>query len=130
MREKNLWLLLILIITVVFCHCSKETKAVDEKTLFEQAAKAQIVKDYKKAVEIYQRIIDDYPESPMLDKALFMIGFIKMEDLNEKEDALKYFNQLVKRYPDSDLVDDAEFMIEVIQSGRDALSTFKNKTSP
>lgn len=130
MRNINLWLLLILIFAFVLCQCSKETKVVDEKTLFEQATKAQIVKDYKKTVEIYQQIINDYPESPKLDKALFMIGFIKLEDLNEKEDALKYFNQLVKKYPDSDLVDDAEFMIEAILSGQDALSTFKNKASP
>ena len=124
------FLMILLALPIAFWGCSKETKVVDEKTLFEQATKAQIVKDYKKAVEIYQRIINDYPESPKLDKALFMIGFIKMEDLDEKEDALKYFNQLVRKYPDSDLVDDAEFMIEAILSGQDALTTFKNKASP
>lgn len=130
MRDINLWLLLILIFAFVLCQCSKDTKVINEETLFEQANKAQMVQNYRQAVEIYQKIINDYSDSPRLDKALFMIGYIKMENLDEKEDALSYFNKLIEKYPNSDLVDDAQFMIESIKSGQDALSKFKNKTSP
>ncbi|OQX92945.1 MAG: hypothetical protein B6D58_00185 [candidate division Zixibacteria bacterium 4484_95] len=129
MVYKSFWLVLC-ILTIVFLGCSKETQVINEETLFEQANKAQMVQNYGQAVDIYQRIIDDYPDSPKLDKALFMIGYIKMENLNEKEDALSYFNRLIEKYPDSDLVDDAQFMIESIESGKDILSKFKNKTSP
>jgi outer membrane protein assembly factor BamD (BamD/ComL family) len=129
MAHKSFWLIP-LVLTVVFLGCSKETQIVNEETLFEQANKSQMVQNYRQAVEIYKKIINDYPDSPQLDKALFMIGYIKMENLDEKEDALSYFNKLIEKYPNSDLVDDAEFMIESIQSGQDALSTFKNKTSP
>ena len=58
-----------------------------------------------------------------------MAGFLKSENLGQKEDALKHFKELLEKYPDSDLSDDAGFMVEVIEAGQDAITIFDEKTS-
>jgi len=126
----RLSILLFFIFSVNGCSSqeSVEKKIVeDEDTLFENAAKAEIVKRYEKAAAIYQTILENYPDSEKRDKALFMLGFLKSENLGQKDEALTYFTQLLEKYPNSDLADDAEFMIGAIKEGKDALSTFEEK---
>ena len=122
---------ILLIIGVSFLGCTQTEKDQidDDIMLIKKAARAELTSNYDESIEYYQAILKNYPESPQCDKALFMIGFIKTEYLDQKEEALDYFKEMLEKYPKSDLTDDAQFMIETIESGKDALDKFKNDTS-
>jgi outer membrane protein assembly factor BamD (BamD/ComL family) len=132
MKLSGLFISLIIVVFGVLGGCSQKDKdKVDlnsEEGLFASAARSELANKFQEAVDTYQSILKKYPTSPRLDKALFMIGFIKAEHLNQKDEALGYFNQVVAKYPESDLIDDSQFMIESIESGKDALSKFEEKT--
>jgi len=134
MKLNKLIALIAIMIMIVSVACSQsQDKAKankdSETDMFAQASKAEYNGQYQKAVDIYKNIADNYPDSPLRDKALFMTGFLKSENLNQKQEALPYFNELIQKYPESDLIDDAQFMIKAIQSGQDALTKFEENTS-
>lgn len=122
----------VLMIVPVACSQSQNKAKADkssETDLFAQASKAEAAGQYQRAVDIYESIAANFPDSPLRDKALFMTGFLKSENLNQKQEALTYFNELIQKYPESDLIDDAQFMIQAIESGQDALTKFEENTS-
>ncbi|MCP4581654.1 MAG: tetratricopeptide repeat protein [candidate division Zixibacteria bacterium] len=135
MRMKRLSAILIFILALTASGCLEEAKNTDnlsteeEAALFKRASVAEAKQNYEVAIDLYITIADKCPDSPHRDKALFMAGFLKSENLGQKDEALKYFKELLKKYPDSDLSDDAGFMVEAIEAGQDALSTFNEKTS-
>ena len=128
-------LILMVVLLMISGGCSQEVKesanlsAVEEADLFKKASKAEIDGQFEEAVELYVTIADKCPDSSHRDKALFMAGFLKSENLGQKQEALKYFKELLKEYPNSDLSDDAEFMVEAIESDKDVISTFEEKTT-
>jgi len=128
MKQNILRFIALLIISTILWGCQKTESVEDEEILFKKAVRAELVNDFEAAVGFYQTVIDKYPDSPKYDKALFMIGFLKSENLDQKDKALKYFQEILNKFPDSELTDDAEFMIETIESGQDALSKFEEKT--
>ena len=121
-------LLILVLSTVLLNGCSPKEPPDNEIALFKKAAQAEIANNYSEAVKIYESIIENYPKSTQYDKALFMIGFIKSENMDKKDEAKLCFEELIEKFPDSELVDDAEFMIEAINRNQDALTTFEEKT--
>ena len=126
--RKSLITLFALIFSVVGCSSPKST--VNEQALFDQAGQAQAANKYQQAIAAYQQIIEAFPKSPRLDKALFMVGFIKYDNLKDTAGAVIAFAELVSRFPKSDLIDDANFMLESINSKEDPLTTFQKKVNP
>lgn len=96
--------------------------------LFAKAFAAQANGDYLASLKAYDEIIAGYPDHPKIDKAYFMRGYIKFESMNDKAGAIQDLNHLIDKYPGSDLVDDAKFIIESINSGKDIISSFEQKT--
>ncbi len=115
---------------VVFLSCSgkgkSESASADE--LFAKAFAAQANGDYLTSYHTYDELITRYPNHPKIDKAYFMRGFIKLERMNDNAGATQDLTYLIEKYPNSDLVDDAKFIIESIDSGKDILSTFEQKS--
>jgi tetratricopeptide (TPR) repeat protein len=71
-----------------------------------------------KALEIYNRIIREFPQDPSVYKAEFMVGFINAENLGDTAAASVAFRELIKKYPESDLADDAAYMLKEIKKGK------------
>ncbi|MFQ5863708.1 MAG: tetratricopeptide repeat protein [bacterium] len=63
-------------------------------------------KDYGEPLRLYQRIIDEFPESNLLDDALYNKGFL-LEDLGQREQAFEAFQKLIEEFPESRYVPDA-----------------------
>lgn len=122
-------LLLLLAVTSCGREEKAETSVETEAGLLEKAEKAQLAQRFGIAVETYEQFLKQYPASAQCDKALFMAGFLKAENLGRREEALAHFEMLISEHPESELADDAQFMVESIESGRDVLSTFEAKTS-
>ena len=55
-------------------------------------------------LELYQKVLDTYPDSDVSPQAQFMIGFIHSEELKDYDGAEHAFKTLLKRYPKSELV--------------------------
>lgn len=73
---------------------------------------------FTEALSALDLILYGSESSSVHDKALFMKGYIQMEQLKKDELALKTFSELVRKYPKSSLADDADFLVKDLQSGR------------
>ena len=62
--------------------------------------------DYSRSLELYQRIINEYPQSVYVDDAIYNKGFL-LEELGELEEATDNYKLLVTTYPDSAFTPDA-----------------------
>ena len=79
------------------------------RDMFQEAQNAGLA---VKRVELYNKLLDEYPDSEVSAQAQFMIGFIYSEELKNYDEAEKAFRKLLKRYPDSELAASAQWMVE------------------
>jgi TolA-binding protein len=62
----------------------------------------------EKAVTIFRKIHDEYPESTYAPTGLFMAGFINANELQNFDEATKLYNQFLEEYPDNELASSAQ----------------------
>jgi TolA-binding protein len=79
---------------------------------------------YEKAIDRYNRVLRDYPDPEICDKAQFMIGYTYAEHLAQYDVAQDAFAAVIDSYPGSDLVDDARWMIENMGKSPEELGLF------
>ncbi|MEO0897423.1 MAG: tetratricopeptide repeat protein [Bacteroidota bacterium] len=90
--------------------------------------------DINKALEIYDKIMADFPDAKRAGDALFKKGFLYNEKLKDLEKARAAYELFIEKYPNSDLVDDAkdeikflgltpEEIFEIIQQKQDSLQS-------
>ena len=60
----------------------------------------------------YRELVNRYPEHKFAPQALFMIGFVYAEELQDLVQARRTFDELLKDYPDSEVVESSKWMIE------------------
>ena len=60
----------------------------------------------------YRELVNRYPEHKYAPQALFMIGFVYAEELQDLVQARRTFDELLKDYPDSEVVESSKWMIE------------------
>lgn len=72
-----------------------------DKSLYKTAECYKRLKDYKKAMDIYERIIKDYPDSGLVPEAKYQLAYTKYEaslspEYNQEktDDAMKDFKQI------------------------------------
>ena len=111
-------------VTSLLMSCSEKIPA--EMELFTRAQEAEAIQEFNKALQAYDMIIENYPDSPNRYKAIFMKGYIHTEYLKDKNKALEAFDQLLAEYPDCDLSDDAQVMREIAEKGADLMSVFED----
>jgi len=58
-----------------------------------------------------------YPDHPDAHKALFMMGFIQSEELNDYGKARALFEEYIEKYPRGSFADDASWMLENLKTG-------------
>jgi N-acetylmuramoyl-L-alanine amidase len=73
------------------------------------------------AVDQYRFLRKEYPGSKYRFDALFTIGEIYKDDLNDPEEARTVFRDFLKRYPHNRLADDARSAVNEIDAQADAL---------
>lgn len=79
--------------------------------------------DYKRSIEAYQRIIDDYPFSEMADDAQYQIGYVYMKASREGEydqsaslKSREAFEDFIYRFPNSEKVAQAKQNMQMLGS--------------
>ncbi|MCK5469919.1 MAG: tetratricopeptide repeat protein, partial [Cyclobacteriaceae bacterium] len=77
-----------------------EHPLVDE-ILYRQAKLKMEMGDFQEAISLLQNVVDKYGEDILGDDALFLIGTIYEDQLNEKEKAKEIYQSFLTRYPGS-----------------------------
>ena len=72
------------------------------------------VLDLKKAILIYDEIVNEYPESEQAPKALFSIGYIYANELGENDAATKYYSKFIEAYPNHEMAPSVEFELKYL----------------
>lgn len=67
-------------------------------------------KDYGRSLKLYQRVIEEYPQSGFQDDAHYNIAYLK-EDMGQREEAVKLYEKFLEQFPDSRYLPDALFRI-------------------
>ncbi len=88
-------------------------------TLEELQAEAEGTVSATTRIEIYDKIIERFPNEESADNALLMAGFIYSEELNDYETAAGYFKRIIDEYPNSENVDSAQWMLD--NMGKDVI---------
>ena len=81
------------------------------------------------AVEQYRFLRKEYPGSKYRFDALFTIGEIYKDDLNDPEEARTTFENFLHRYPRNRLADDARAAVKEIDAEADAMEHAAQKAS-
>lgn len=89
---------------------------MDDAELFEIAQRQS---DAKRKRQLYEQIILRYPESKFAPEALFMVGFISTEELDDDTEAIKAFERFMADYPDHEMSSSASMMLEELRSKTD-----------
>ena len=76
-------------------------KTIQEIILFRMGTTYEKLKENKLALQFYQKIIDEHPESIYKDESLFYSGMIYWRALNLPQEAKKYFEQILLDHQDS-----------------------------
>ncbi len=79
------------------------------------------------AVEQYRFLRKEYPGSKYRLDALFTIGEIYKDDLNDPEEARTTFEDFVRRYPRNRLAEDARAAVKEIDDAADAMEAAERK---
>ncbi len=91
----------------------------DDKLRNYQAKKTQIkpkldlkeAQDYnRRAVQLYEWFLRDFPKDPKIDQALFFLGYNYFE-LNQPERGKDYYTRLTKEYPRSSYIEESNFAL-------------------
>lgn len=83
--------------------------------LLRMAKSAFFLKDFKRAIELYQQVLKRFPASPEAERATFELAatyFTRGDDSHGKEayqEALDAYQHFLKRYPTSPLAPEARF---------------------
>ncbi len=81
------------------------------------------------AVEQYRFLRKEYPGSKYRFDALFTVGEIYKDDLNDPEEARAIFEDFLHRYPRNRLADDARSAVKEIDSDADEMEHAAQKTA-
>ena len=72
---------------------------------------ARTILQFDKAIELYDSVIVNYPDSEEAETVLFLSAFTFENDLDNADEARKRYEQFLQKYPDSDFADDVQFLL-------------------
>ena len=66
----------------------------------------------RKTIQLFDRILTEYPGYNKTPSALFLKAFVYEDQLQDYDKAKKYYNLFLEKYPNSEFADDAEVSIK------------------
>jgi len=103
----------------VVVHYDRLRNLITPEELFQMAEEAQRRYSYVEAMDIFNSIMRDFPNTQHEYRAMFMKAFITAEDLKQTENAIILFEDFLRKYPEGDLNESANLMLEALQSDID-----------
>jgi len=84
-------------------------------------AKARILiqqKDYNGAIPLLKKIVAEHPTDLWADDAVFMLGDIYDNNLNDKEQAKSYYQKIITDYPGSLLINESRKRFRILRGDK------------
>jgi TolA-binding protein len=78
----------------------------------------------EKAIENFKKLLDYYPDGEKAADAMFMIGFIYANNLENFDEARIYYNRFIEKYPDHELVASARYELKTLGKDINELDIF------
>jgi TolA-binding protein len=66
----------------------------------------------RKAVQVFDRILSDYPNFEKTPQCLFLKGYVYENNLGDLQTAKEIYEEFIEKYPDDEFADDAEVSIK------------------
>ena len=73
--------------------------------------------DIKKAIEVYNELIQESPDDRLADDSLYQVALIRAGIMQEKDRAVHALEALVEKYPNGDMVGNAKTKLEELKNG-------------
>ncbi len=90
---------------------------------------ARLLKNYDKAFEVFDKIINDYPQSKEAPAAMFMKAFTLDNDLKKLDEAKQAYEAFLQKYPNDEFADDAQFLLNNLgKSPEEIIKGFEKKS--
>lgn len=106
------------------------TDSNSAKYLFNAADISMNILESDKAISIYNRIINDYPNFKKAPECLFLKGFVYENNLHDLEKAKTIYLEFLDKYPNNDFADDAKISIENLgKTPEQLILEFEQKTN-
>ena len=80
--------------------------------LFKAGETARSIRQFPKAIDIYNWIYNKFQGNEKAPQALFLKAFTLDNDLKQKDAAKKLYEEFLKKYPTNDFADDTEFLLK------------------
>ena len=101
------------------------------KYLYEAANLAMNLNNSDQALELFNRIIYQYPDFEKVPECLFLMGYITENNLQNFGKAKEIYEDFIARYPDHEFADDARISIENMGKPlEDLVKEFEAKNNP
>jgi TolA-binding protein len=85
--------------------------------------------DPNKAIQIFDRIMAEYPQFEKLPHCLFLKGFIYENELKNLDKARQIYQEFLVKYPNHDFADDVQISLDNLgKSPEDLIKQFQEKT--
>jgi len=73
---------------------------------------ARSMRDFQKALAIYDKVYVNYPDHPKAPQALFLKAFTLDNDLKKPNQARAAYQEFLEKHPNDDFADDTQFLLE------------------
>ncbi|MAJ44294.1 MAG: hypothetical protein CMF96_06060 [Candidatus Marinimicrobia bacterium] len=103
---------IILNVCIIFIFGCNSTG--NPEKIWEQIEDYRVKKDLQNAITKCKLILSEFPNDKIASMALFQIGDIYLNDVQDYDFAIQYFSEVVEKYPESKESEKAAFMIGYI----------------
>lgn len=108
----------------VYALISPEAESVPE-FLYKAGETARTIQAFGKAIELYDRLLERYPNYEKTPQAMFLKAFTLDNDLRRLEDARAVYEGFLAKYPDDEFADDTKFLLDNLgKSDEEIISSF------
>ena len=113
------------------CEQYAEANPSDESSpeyLMKAAEMSRNINNFDKALNLYDRVINNYSSYDKAPQAFFLKAFTLDDNMGKKEEAKVLYEEFIKNYPNDDFADDAQFMLETLnKSDAEIIEEFEKK---
>ncbi|GAB4188553.1 MAG: hypothetical protein Kow00108_25120 [Calditrichia bacterium] len=115
MLKRSVGLILVAMVTIVFVlNCKNEVK--NKAYYFQQANHYASQKQFKKAIEYFEKVINDFDGPAYRARSIFMVGYIYANEINDQpgslEKAKEYYEMFLKEFPSHELAESVRMEIQ------------------
>ncbi len=103
-------------------------KQMGEKDYYDLAQQYMKQGDWQQAEATFETIVKQFPNGLYTARAMFMVGYLNANHLNNIDKARQYYQMFVDKYPNHELADDAKFELEHL--GQTDIPFLKDATPP